>query len=298
MTEKVAIFRAIRVAVVSIGLSGPAGAFQGQGMSLAAKMHPKAPRIVRVVPPKAGTYSSQTVMDFRVRFDRPVYVLGKPSLPLEVGTALREGKYISGTGTSTLTFRVCLQPGDKALAGVHLINALLSDGEDVIRGRAGALADVSLPQLGLSRIIVDDPLPREDTCTYVTTINGVIPPLVAASSKSVVVNDHLLETGDGYTRRALVIKTYRAPGTRTPIHQHEFSGTTTLLQGEMTLYMEGHEPVRAVAGQSYFMPPGHNMTGVNTGDQEVVMFDSYVIPPYARHWRPVEPGFVECVPRQ
>jgi hypothetical protein len=66
----------------------------------------------------------------------------------------------------------------------------------------------------------------------------------------------------------------------------------------MTLYMEGHEPVRAVAGQSYFMPPGHNMTGVNTGDQEVVMFDSYVILPYARHWRPVEPGFVECVPRQ
>ena len=297
MTKPIPIFRTILAAAVFIAGSDPVRALQGQAMELAVKIHRNTPYIVKVIPPKAGAYTSQTVIDFNIRFDQPVYVSGKPSLPLEVGTALREGKYISGTGTRILTFRVTPQAGDKALAGVRLINALLSDGEDVIRGKTGILADVSLPKLSLSEVIVDDPLSREDSCSYSTTINGVIPPMVAASSKSEVENDFILETGDGYTRRAVVIKTYRAPGTRAPIHEHEFSGTTTLLQGEMTLYMEGHEPMKAVAGQSYFMPPGHTMTGVNTGDQEAVMFDSYVIPPYARHWRPLEPGFVECASR-
>jgi quercetin dioxygenase-like cupin family protein len=93
----------------------------------------------------------------------------------------------------------------------------------------------------------------------------------------------------------LIIKTIRAPGTRAPIHEHEFSGTTTVVQGEMTLYMDGHAPVKAVQGQSYFMPSGHRMTGVNTGHRDAVLFDTYVLPPFARHWRPVEPGFVECL---
>lgn len=63
-------------------------------------------------------------------------------------------------------------------------------------------------------------------------------------------------------------------GTRAPIHEHEYGGVTTLVQGEMTLYMEGHEPVRAVAGMSYYMPAEHVMSGVNTESETAIMYDT------------------------
>jgi hypothetical protein len=31
------------------------------------------------------------------------------------------------------------------------------------------------------------------------------------------------------------------------------------------------------------------------GNRDAVLFDTYVLPPYARYLRPVEPGFVECL---
>jgi len=287
---------AFLVSVFALGVGGTAYAFQVEPLEVAAKAPISAPRVIGVIPPKAGTYTSQTAMDFRVRFNKPVYVIGEPSLPLEVGTALRDGKYVSGSGSRVLKFEVTPLPGDRALRGVRLINTLLADGENQILSRTGVPADVSLDDKLLPRDIVDDPLPAKDICSYVTTINGTVPPLIATSAmKSEVASDRLMQTGDGYARRSLVIKTTRAPGTRAPIHEHEFSGTTTVVQGEMTLYMDGHEPMKAVAGESYFMPPGHKMTGVNTGDQVAVMYDSYVLPPYARNWRPLEPGFVDCV---
>ena len=190
-------------------------------------------------------------------------------------------------------------PGDIDRTGVRLMNTLLSDGSNFIKSSSGDRANMTLTERTLLGVIVDDPSPAEDHPACVSTINGEIPPLTATTAKkSEVANDRVMLTGDGYARRALVIKTTRAPGTRAPIHEHEYSGTTTVVQGEMTLYMEGHEPMKAVAGQSYFMPPGHKMTGVNTGEMEAIMYDSYVLPSYARNWRPVEPGFVECLTTQ
>ena len=255
-----------------------------------------SPRILKVIPPKPGIYSSNTAMDFEVRFDKPVYVTGKPSLPLGVGTNLREGQLMGGSGTRVLKFRAMPIAGDKALKGVRFLNGLLSDGENVLQSRTGIPANVSFDEGVLPHVIVDDLLSAKDDCNYVTEINGSLPPLVAASAaKTEVVVDRIIQTGDGLTRRALVIKSTRAPGTRAPIHEHDYGGTTTVLKGEMTLYMEGHEPMRAVAGQSYFMPAGHVMAAVNAAEQEAVMLDSYVLPPYFRHWRPLEQGFVECI---
>ena len=281
--------------VIALGINATAGAYPGDRQDLEIKAARSAPRVLSVTPPKAGTYTSQTAMYFRLRFNEPVDVVGKPSLTLEIGTSLREGKYVGGSGSRVLKFQVMPKAGDRAANGVRIINSILTDGENQILSQTGVPADPSLDEKVLSRVIVDDPLRAMDICNYATTINGSVPPLTATSAmKSEVANDRFLQVGDGYARRTLIIKTTRAPGTRAPIHEHEFSGTTTVVQGEMTLFMDGHEPMRAVAGNSYFMPPGHKMTGVNTGDQVAVMYDSYVLPPYARNWRPLEPGFIEC----
>ena len=94
--------------------------------------------------------------------------------------------------------------------------------------------------------------------------------------------------GSGYT--VFTHLTIRARGTRAPIHLHPYGGQTCVAQGEMTLYMDGVEPARKIAGECYWMPPGRRMSGVNTGTGDAVMFDTFVVPTEDDVWQIVEPG--------
>src|SRR5690606_38274572 len=90
--------------------------------------------------------------------------------------------------------------------------------------------------------------------------------------------ERVLDTTDNEGRQVIVARTTRAPGTRTPLHLHEFGGTTCVLEGEMTLYLEGSTPQKAVAGQCYYMPAAKAMAGVNTGTTNAVMLDIFKVP--------------------
>ncbi len=122
----------------------------------------------------------------------------------------------------------------------------------------------------------------------VTTINGVVPPLkptFAFKAQILSVGNN----GNGYQTK--VIRTTRLAGTRSPIHTHDFGGTTCVLKGQMTLYMDGHKPLTKKAGACYFMPPGHLMSGVNTGKITTVLLDIFTIPIGDPVWTVREPGF-------
>ena len=122
----------------------------------------------------------------------------------------------------------------------------------------------------------------------VTKINGKVPPGTPTFAfKSEVLSRGRIGHGD----ETVVIRTTRLAGTRAPIHTHDHGGTTCVLQGQMTLYMQGHEPMTARAGQCYFMPRGHLMTGVNSGKRTAVMLDIFTVPIGAPTWTPREPGF-------
>ena len=110
---------------------------------------------------------------------------------------------------------------------------------------------------------------------HVTELNGVIPPGVATAAKQ---QETLLRTPDGKGHESIVHRTVRAPGTRAPIHIHGYGGTTCVLEGEMTLLMEGGKPALAKAGTCYYMPPGIPMSGFNTGSVDAVMLDMFVVP--------------------
>ena len=85
--------------------------------------------------------------------------------------------------------------------------------------------------------------------------------------------------------------TVRSQGTRALIHMHGYGGQTCIASGEMTLFLEGAEPQLAPAGTCYWMPPGLRMAGVNTGNGDAVMFDTFVAPSEREIWTLVETGF-------
>ncbi len=124
----------------------------------------------------------------------------------------------------------------------------------------------------------------------VTTINGEVPPLrttLAFKSQTVSVGDN----GNGY--QTIVIRTTRKAGTRSPIHTHDYGGTTCVLKGQMTLYLDGSKPATKKAGSCYFMPPGHLMAGLNTGKVTAVMLDMFTVPIGDEVWTVRQPGFRE-----
>jgi quercetin dioxygenase-like cupin family protein len=124
----------------------------------------------------------------------------------------------------------------------------------------------------------------------ITTINGEVPPNRIAKT---IESSPMISTLDGLGNEVHVVRSVRAVGTRTPIHVHEHGGITCVVEGEMTLYMEGAAPMRAPQGQCYFMPPGTPMDGVNTGDTDTVMHDIFTIPEGTPIWTVIEAGHEE-----
>jgi hypothetical protein len=120
----------------------------------------------------------------------------------------------------------------------------------------------------------------------VTTINGEVPPGPATRVDESLTLLDIVDDGIQH----LVYKDTRSPGTRSPIHEHPFGGTTCVLSGQMTLYLQGAEPQVADEGECYWMPPGVPMTGVSSGVDYAVMIDTFAVPPGEPVWWVVEPG--------
>ena len=116
-------------------------------------------------------------------------------------------------------------------------------------------------------------------------INGyTLPAEVARAAESLLLNQQHPSGND-----IVIMKTIRLMGTRTPIHQHPSSGTTCVISGEMTLYLEDAPPQKAIAGTCYAMPADKKMAGVNSGTSDAVMLDIFFTPKGGELWTVVEP---------
>mgnify|MGYP002130389625 CR=1 FL=1 len=112
----------------------------------------------------------------------------------------------------------------------------------------------------------------------ITTINGQPLPgkLTPLQNPSIMI-DTLMPDG----KRLLVTTGTRQAGTRAPIHTHDHGGYTCVLRGEITIFMEGHAPMKAPAGSCYYMPAGHFMAAANLGSEDVLLSDHFIAPPDA-----------------
>ena len=121
-----------------------------------------------------------------------------------------------------------------------------------------------------------------------TTINGEKPPGTMAKLADISV---MLDTVQADGSRLLIEQGIRKPGTRAPIHYHDFGGNSCVLSGTITDFVEGSKPMTFPAGTCYYMPPDVAMTAANLGTEDVRLIDTFVAPPTAPVIIVLEPGW-------
>lgn len=110
----------------------------------------------------------------------------------------------------------------------------------------------------------------------VSTINGKALPVDMLPLQDRTV---MLDTIDSNGNRLYIVKGTRKAGTRAAIHIHRFGGHTCVLSGEITIFIEGSEPLKRPAGTCYFMPPNTPMSAVNLGTEDAELIDAFTLPP-------------------
>jgi hypothetical protein len=91
-------------AALPVGIAG--------STSPGVRLDSRAPAAAVVTRPLSGTYRIGQSLDFVVRFSEPVFVTGSPRIGLSGLTLPRQATYVSGSGTTSLTFRYVVQPND------------------------------------------------------------------------------------------------------------------------------------------------------------------------------------------
>ena len=116
-----------------------------------------APVVSSVTVPANDTYLPGNNLDFTVNFDESVIVdttNGLPYIALTIGSTSQHATYVSGSGTSSLTFRYTVQAGDSDSDGVSVGALTLNGG--TIQDTAGNDATLTLNSVGnTSGILVD-----------------------------------------------------------------------------------------------------------------------------------------------
>ena len=119
-----------------------------------------------VTGPANGSYRAGTNLDFQVSYTQPVFVTGAPSIPLTVGAAAVNATYLSGSGTTTLTFRYVVQPGNTDTDGIAYTSPIALNG-GTIKNSSNTNATLAFTSPNTTAVIVDTTSP---------TITGVTGP--------------------------------------------------------------------------------------------------------------------------
>ena len=121
----------------------------------------------------------------------------------------------------------------------------------------------------------------------VKIINGKNPP---GAIKSLVNTKTLVDEIRPDGQRILAVRGTRLPGTRVPIHLHEFSGLTCIISGQITDFVEGEEDNVFGPGDCYYMPTATPMSAANLGKESAVLIDIFVLPVGEKPMKVIESG--------
>ncbi|WP_280822789.1 Ig-like domain repeat protein [Pseudaminobacter soli (ex Li et al. 2025)] len=125
-----------------------------------------APTVTSVAVPANATYSIGGTLNFSVTFSSAVTVTGTPQLGLTMSSSSRNANYVSGSGSTMLTFCYTIAEGDLDADGISLASAVTLNGGTIqasgtdanlilngVESTAGVLVDGVRPVV--SSIIAD-----------------------------------------------------------------------------------------------------------------------------------------------
>lgn len=110
--------------------------------------------ISSVTPPANGTYQTGNNLDFIANFSQPVDVIGTPSIAINVGGSSLQANYLSGSGTSALTFRYTVVAGHLDADGITSSSPLALNG-GTIKNAALTNAQLTFSPPTTSAVLVD-----------------------------------------------------------------------------------------------------------------------------------------------
>ena len=131
-------------------------------------------------PNPAGNYLVGREVIVNIAFSEAVIVTGTPTLTLNAGTRDAVVNYLSGSGSSTLSFRYVVLAGDLVSAlDIKTSSALALNG-GTIKDRVGNDADITLPTPGSSNSLVgskllsiDGDVPLKPTVLSASGVDGI-----------------------------------------------------------------------------------------------------------------------------
>ena len=105
----------------------------------AAPAHATATVVTSVGVPADGAYGPGQTLAFTVNFSAPVTVTGTPFIPLslDVGGTVH-ASYVSGSGTSTLSFQYIVISGETDTNGITIGSALALNGGTILDGSSSS----------------------------------------------------------------------------------------------------------------------------------------------------------------
>ncbi len=186
----------------------------------------KVPAVTSVGVPANGTYLAGDILDFTVNFDEAVTVDtsgGTPRLAITLdGGGTAYASYLSGSGSSTLVFRLTVANGQQDADGIAVASSLdtngatLRDGAgndvqtalNAVGSTSGVLVDATTPEV--STISLDSPSPTNAssvtfTVTFSEDVSGVdISDFSLATTGSVNATLQSLVQIDAHTYRITV----------------------------------------------------------------------------------------------
>ncbi|WP_322883757.1 Ig-like domain-containing protein [Microvirga lotononidis] len=119
------------------------------------------PSIISVTVPATKTYASGQALMFTVNFNEAATVDvtgGHPRIQLTIGSQTVYADYVSGSGTSALTFRYTVLPGQVDVDGIMIGSLQLNGG--TIKDAAGNNASTTLTNVGsTANVLVDGVAP-------------------------------------------------------------------------------------------------------------------------------------------
>jgi hypothetical protein len=133
------------------------------------------PAVTSVGVPANATYIAGQDLDFTVNFNKNVTVdttSGTPFITVSLNTGgMVDAQYISGSGTSTLTFRYVVSNGNEDENGVTLGNSLVLNGGAIVDSHNNAAATTLNGEASTTGVLVDAVPP---TVSTITTVNPTL----------------------------------------------------------------------------------------------------------------------------